>query len=128
MTGQVGTSVRGQFGWITIQADGSTTYQVDNDLAIVEALRGPHQVLTDVFTYVARDDQGLSASAQITVTIYGANDAPRVIGLSSTVTNIDTLLLPSAQLQALDEEGDWTTLRISGAPQHGTLRWTAMAT
>ncbi len=93
----------------------------------MEALRGPHQVLTDVFTYVARDDQGLSASAQITVTIYGANDAPRVIGLSSTVTNIDTLLLPSAQLQGLGYRcgGRLDHSRISGAPQHGTLRWTA---
>ncbi len=72
----MGSAVTGTFGSITIAADGSYTYTVDNNNATVQALRTSSDTLTDVFTYTMRDTAGLTSTTQITVTIQGANDAP----------------------------------------------------
>ncbi len=77
--GPVGTPVSGSFGTITIAADGSYTYTVDNNNAAVQALRTTSNTLEDVFTYTMRDAAGLTSTTQITVTIQGANDTPNDI-------------------------------------------------
>ncbi len=68
----VGSNVTGSFGSITIAADGSYTYAVDNNNATVQALRNNSQSIQDVFTYTMRDMAGLTSTTQITVTIQGA--------------------------------------------------------
>ncbi len=84
--GSVASSVSGTFGSITIAADGSYTYTVDNNNATVQALRTSANTLTDVFTYtMMRDTAGLTSTTQITVTIQGANDAPTNISGSLSV-------------------------------------------
>jgi VCBS repeat-containing protein len=75
-TGSVGNSVTGNYGAITIGANGSFTYVVDEANATVQALRLSSQTITDVFTYTVTDTGGLTATTQVTVTIQGANDAP----------------------------------------------------
>ncbi len=65
----VGTAVTGTYGSITIAADGSYTYTVDNSNAAVQALRTSANTLTDVFTYTMRDAVGLTSTTQIIVTI-----------------------------------------------------------
>ncbi len=79
--GSVAVPVTGSYGFITIAADGTYTYNVDNNNATVQALRTTGQSLTDVFTYTVVDAAGASSTAQITVTIQGANDTrpPRQI-------------------------------------------------
>jgi VCBS repeat-containing protein len=72
----VGSAVTGTYGSINIAADGTYTYNVDNNNATVQALRTTANTLTDVFTYTMRDTAGLTSTTQITVTIQGANDAP----------------------------------------------------
>ncbi len=74
--GTLGTELRGQYGWLTINADGSASYRVDNDMAEVEALRLSGQTLVDSFTYTLADVWGATDQAQINVTIQGSNDAP----------------------------------------------------
>lgn len=74
--GTVGTELRGLYGWLTINADGSAHYRLDNDMAEVQALRGPDDTLVDRFTYTHADTDGASDAATITVLIRGANDAP----------------------------------------------------
>ncbi|MFN7627946.1 MAG: VCBS domain-containing protein, partial [Pirellula sp.] len=72
----VGTSVTGTYGAITISAAGGYTYTVDNNNAAVQALRTTANTLNDVFTYTMSDAAGLTSTTQFTVTIQGANDTP----------------------------------------------------
>jgi VCBS repeat-containing protein len=74
--GAVGTALAGTFGSLTLNADGSYTYVVDETNTAVQALRVTGQQLTDVFTYTMQDAGGLSDLAQLTLTIDGRNDAP----------------------------------------------------
>ncbi|MGE8066481.1 VCBS domain-containing protein [Pseudomonas sp. NPDC089569] len=76
VAGTVGTALRGLYGDLTINADGSYTYIVDNSLAAVQALRISGQTLTDVFTYTLSDVLGATDTAQLTLTIDGRNDTP----------------------------------------------------
>ncbi|WP_152223827.1 VCBS domain-containing protein [Pseudomonas sp. SCB32] len=74
--GVVGTPLRGLYGTLLIQADGSWSYEVDNNLAAVQALRLSGQTLTEVFTYGIHDKFNASSQARLTIVIHGANDTP----------------------------------------------------
>ncbi|MEE1864922.1 VCBS domain-containing protein [Pseudomonas auratipiscis] len=74
--GTVGTTLRGLYGDLVMNADGSWTYTVDNSLAAVQALRTSGQVLVDVFTYTVVDPHQADDTAQLTITIDGRNDTP----------------------------------------------------
>ncbi|SDS85165.1 VCBS repeat-containing protein [Halopseudomonas sabulinigri] len=82
--GSLGSELRGQYGWLTINADGSASYRVDNSMAEVEALRVTGQVLVDSFTYTLADIWGATDQAQINITIDGRNDAPVAVDDSAT--------------------------------------------
>jgi trimeric autotransporter adhesin len=56
-----------QAGWLSYHADG----------ALLDALPAG-ATATDAFTYTVVDTEGALASAQVTVTVVGVNDAPRV--------------------------------------------------
>ncbi len=71
-----GTSVVGSYGTLTIGADGTYSYVVDNNNAAVNALRTTANSLADVFTYTMKDGAGSTSSTSLTVKIIGANDAP----------------------------------------------------
>ena len=75
-SGSVGSSITGNFGAITINSDGSYTYSIDNDNATVQGLRTVSDTITDVFSYTVSDAAGLNSTAQITITLHGANDDP----------------------------------------------------
>ncbi|MFN9539180.1 MAG: beta strand repeat-containing protein, partial [Planctomycetota bacterium] len=84
-SGNVGNSISGAYGMISIAADGSYIYTVDNSNAAVQALRTPANSLTDTFTYTMRDAAGLTSTTQVTITIQGANDAPHNINGTLTI-------------------------------------------
>ncbi|GGP18860.1 VCBS domain-containing protein [Silvimonas iriomotensis] len=69
------TTLTGQYGTLTLQPDGSYNYVVDNSNATVNAL-APGQTLTDSFSYQLRDTAGLTGTAQLDISVHGANDAP----------------------------------------------------
>ena len=70
-------TIVGRFGTLTVRADGSYDYVVDNNAVLVERMRGGNQdSLTDIFSYRAVDLAGQSDIAQLVVTIDGAWDAP----------------------------------------------------
>ncbi|WP_170936120.1 VCBS domain-containing protein [Pandoraea sp. PE-S2R-1] len=71
-----GTPVTGAYGTLTIGADGTYRYVVDNNNAAVQALVPGDAPLVDVFTYQVTDASGLSSLAQITVQVRGAYDNP----------------------------------------------------
>ncbi len=85
--GSVGTAVTGSYGAITINADGSYSYTVDNSNAAVQALRTTANTLQDVFTYTVVDAAGLTSTTQITVTIQGQNDTP--VAVSDTALAVE---------------------------------------
>ncbi|MBM3964384.1 MAG: DUF4347 domain-containing protein, partial [Planctomycetes bacterium] len=77
-SGSVGASVTGAYGSITISSSGAYTYTVDNTNAAVQALKTSANTLVDVFTYTTQDAAGMTSTAQVSVTIQGANDTPTI--------------------------------------------------
>jgi VCBS repeat-containing protein len=71
----VGAALTGTYGSLTLNANGSYTYVVTESNPTVEALRAG-QSLNEVFTYTVQDAGGLTDTAQLTITINGANDFP----------------------------------------------------
>ena len=71
-----GTAVTGLYGTLTLGADGSYKYVINETNAAVQALRLASNTLTDSFTYSIVDTVGLASSAKINIVIQGANDTP----------------------------------------------------
>ncbi|MGB5076784.1 MAG: DUF5801 repeats-in-toxin domain-containing protein, partial [Sphingorhabdus sp.] len=74
-TGTVGAALAGEYGFLTLAADGSYQYLLDPADPAVAAL-GANETLTDSFTYTVKDADGDSSTATITISITGANDFP----------------------------------------------------
>jgi VCBS repeat-containing protein len=119
----VGAAVTGSFGSITIAADGSYTYTVDNNNAAVQALRTPSNTLTDVFTYTMRDTAGLTSTTQITVTIQGANDVPTNIIASPIGSAAEQVYIPNASsaitVDGVASESIWSS--FEGQPANRSI-------
>ncbi|HAR08292.1 MAG TPA: adhesin, partial [Cobetia sp.] len=75
-TVNAGQPLAGRYGTLTLNADGSFSYVVDNSNPAVEALRTANDTLTEVFVYRSVDPLGASTTARLTVTIEGRDDAP----------------------------------------------------
>lgn len=77
-----GTQVNGQYGTLTVSADGSYEYVLDETLA--DPLRQGQEVL-EQFLYTAADPDGnVSNTATLTITVAGTNDAPDAVDDVST--------------------------------------------
>jgi VCBS repeat-containing protein len=70
----VNNSVAGTYGHITINTNGSYTYNADNTSAIDSAATGSH--LTDSFTYTASDGHGGTTTTNVVITL---DRAPTVV-------------------------------------------------
>ena len=90
-----GAVVAGLYGTLTIGADGSYNYAVNNSLAAVQALRGTANTLTDTYTYTVTDGKGGFSTTTLSITVKGANDNPIAVddynfakeSIESTVSN-----------------------------------------
>src|SRR5262249_40584832 len=89
--GTLGEGLVGAHGTLTLAADGTYTYVVNDNDAAVQALN-QGGTLGDSFTYTVQDSGGLSDTAVLTITINGANDAPRMTSAAtaSTPENVST--------------------------------------
>ena len=74
-TGGVGSAVTGTYGGLTLNADGSYSYALDNSKPAVSALQSG-QTLTDTFTYTITDKDGDTSTATVTITINGYTPPP----------------------------------------------------
>ena len=66
----------GTYGTLTLNANGSYTYVVDESNAAVQALRVTGQTVSEVFNYTMADTAGATSSSTLTVTVDGRNDTP----------------------------------------------------
>lgn len=89
--GSVGTGVTGNYGSITIGTDGSYTYTVDNNNSTVQALRNSSETIADVFAYTVEDNEGLTSSTQVTITIQGENDDPTDLTLTPAIAPLNLI-------------------------------------
>ncbi len=97
-----GTQIVGTYGTLTIGADGSYTYAATT--AAADAL-DTDESGTDTFVYTLKDDQDAITTANLTITVLGANDAPVARNDSGTIVEDGTLTV---------NDGDGTST-ISGA-------------
>jgi len=122
---------QGQYGTLTLNADGSYTYQLGNDQISVQSL-GDGQSLVESFAYSIVDQdpiRPLGAALILTVSIAGSNDAPIVQADSAAVAE-DSVLAASGNVLENDSDIDTgTTLQVA-APgtydgQYGRLALSA---
>ena len=80
--GTVGTPLAGAYGTLTLNADGSYSYVLNNAAQPVQGLSAG-QTLTDTFTYTITDGDGDPSTTTLTITINGANDGVTINGLNA---------------------------------------------
>ncbi|WP_295539006.1 Ig-like domain-containing protein [uncultured Pseudacidovorax sp.] len=113
-TVDAGKPIEGQWGTLTLNADGSYTYAPN---AAAQTL-GAGASGKDVFTYTVTDPSGATASTTLTLTVDGANDAP-VAPNQSRTTPEDTPL--TGKIVATDVDGDALSFTKASDPTHGTV-------
>ncbi|WP_094798968.1 VCBS domain-containing protein, partial [Bordetella genomosp. 5] len=110
-TFQAQPSTQGQYGNFTIDANGNWTYSLDNTNASVQAL-GAGKSLAEVFTVRSAD----GSTSQVTVTIQGTNDAPRLSGALTGAVTEDGVKTATGQLTGTDiDVGDKLSYSVLGA-------------
>jgi len=84
-TGTLGSSLHGDFGTLTLNADGTYSYSADantNTLGVGESA-------VDVYTYTVHSN-GQDYTQTLTITINGTNDAPDITSSASSTSYNDT--------------------------------------
>ena len=121
--GTLGSALAGEYGSLTLNADGSYSYAIDNSDPAVNALRTASDTLTDVFTYVMRDTAGATSSTTLTITIRGANDAPVAVADAGTAVEAGAAAGSNAtgNVLANDTDVDTGDSKTVSALSGGTL-------
>ncbi|MGO4402115.1 retention module-containing protein, partial [Achromobacter sp. PAB15] len=131
-TWSINNNGAGQYGALTIAADGTWTYNLTNTNPAVQAL-GAGESLTETFTVTVNDGHGGVTTQAVTVTINGTNDVPVVSGEASGSVKEDGSLTVSGQLGQTDVDANDThtwTVNNGGNGDHGnfsvdnTGKWT----
>jgi VCBS repeat-containing protein len=71
----VGAAITGTYGTVTINGDGSWSYDLNNGDSDTNAL-AQGQSATDVFNYTVTDEHSATSSSTLTITVTGTNDGP----------------------------------------------------
>ncbi|MCA0186229.1 MAG: tandem-95 repeat protein [Proteobacteria bacterium] len=100
--GTIGTPLAGAYGSLTLAADGSYTYNLDNTNPTVNALKSG-DILTEVFSYTITDKDGDTATTSLTITINGQNDPPVAVDDGVFTTPEDT---PLRGIRVLTNDSD----------------------
>jgi len=80
--GTIGNPLAGSYGTLTLNADGSYSYVLDNANTAVQGLSAG-EMLSEVFTYTITDGDGDTSSTTLTITINGADDGVTITGLDA---------------------------------------------
>ena len=114
--GSVGQPLQGMYGTLTLRADGTYDYLVDNANTTVRSLRNG-DTLNDVFTYrVSGNDQSTWNETTLTLSIAGANDAPVAVADSASATSSGVVFVNGAALELIgtNPTGNVLTDPLSG--------------
>ena len=117
----------GQYGTLTLAANGEYRYTLRNDAASVQSLAAGQQA-SDVFSYTVQDDEAnpLQAMSAITINVTGTNDSPVLAHAiqSQTATEIVafSLVLPADTFTDADA-GDVLTLSATLADGKALPTW-----
>ena len=84
--GTIGDPLEGTYGKLTVHADGSYTYQANNDIKVAGSRIVSGQTVTDTFNYTVSDTDGDTDIAVLTITINGTNEAPTATDDYNTIT------------------------------------------
>nr|WP_239482186.1 VCBS domain-containing protein [Pseudomonas insulae] len=103
-TALAGQTLQGRYGSLTLNADGSYSYVVDNANPTVQALRTAGETLREAFTYRMRDTEGAESTARLNLLIQGANDAPVAVNDSAVAS--DQVVAPHTSGNVLPNDGD----------------------
>jgi VCBS repeat-containing protein len=126
--GTLGSALNGTYGSLVLSAAGAYTYAVNETNAAVQALRQSTNTLNDVFTYTMRDTSGATATASLTITIHGANDAPvlaaQTATQSTTVGSAFSFVLPTNTFTDVDS-GETLTYTATAADGTALPSWLA---
>ncbi|HYC49371.1 MAG TPA: VCBS domain-containing protein, partial [Burkholderiales bacterium] len=118
-------NVTGVFGTLTMNSDGTYTYDVDETDPLVDAL-DDGESLTETFTYTASDGQSGSDTATLTITIDGNDDQPTLDPVANGSVAEDRLAATttdaglSGNLVANDVDVETLTYGIQGGTVVGT--------
>ena len=96
------TTLNGLYGTFTLNANGSYTYTLNNNLGAVQGLT-TGETLLDVLPYKVTNILGAALNGSYAVTIHGTNDTPVAPSVSVSVQE-DTLLLSSGIIAATDPD------------------------
>ncbi|KQN48786.1 hypothetical protein ASE98_05205 [Pseudomonas sp. Leaf48] len=106
------SSAHGQAGTLSIEADGSWHYQLDQAAAntALKSLAAGQQ-LTDTFTVQVRDSNGHIALERIHLVVSGVNDAPVINGaISGSVTDRSQVQATGKLIASDPDTGDVATI------------------
>src|SRR5215510_7379771 len=119
LVGNVGIPVASAHGWLTLNADGTYSYEVNNADADVQAL-GVGESFTEIFSYTITDVDGNTSTATLTITITGTNDGPVANADSNTVAEGAAAPVTGNVLtNDTDVDGDTLTVTTTGAQTGG---------
>ncbi len=110
------TIIEGDYGTLTIAADGTYTYTLNNSLAAVQHLT-TGETLTETFSYTLTDGDGDTSAANLTVTINGSNDGVTLSGLGESCVTVPESALADGShpdSAALVQSGTFTVTAADG--------------
>ena len=124
----MGVAVAGTYGTLTLNADGSYTYTLNNADGDRCSSCAAGQPVTDTFSYTMADDAAATSSANLMVTITGTNDAP-VADADAAAVQEDVSLAAAGDVLANDTDvdaGDTQTVTpVNGAAGNVGAAWPA---
>ena len=118
-TYQSGTAVNGQYGVLTIGADGSYRYVANNPS---EDPLDAGETVTDTFAYTVSDGTATD-TANLVFTVIGVNDAPTAANNTVTISENATKTFAAGEFNFADVNGDDVLdhITIVTLPATGTL-------
>ena len=116
-TGAVGTGLVGDYGTLTLDADGIYSYAAN--ASATEALAAG-TVVEDVFTYTVSDGL-VESSAEIRISVTGVNDAPVAVADQVNAIQGQSAVDINVLINDQDVDGDALSLTLVGASAGGTV-------
>ncbi|WP_321529767.1 tandem-95 repeat protein [uncultured Desulfuromonas sp.] len=108
-----GTEIQGKYGTLTIGADGSYSYDLDDTNPTVNALATGQQLTDEVFTYTLSDGTA-TATATLTVTINGHSDGdPQIVAVDGNAGASGEASVAESGLRSTGDNAETTTGVIS---------------